>query len=119
MRRREFTALLCGVAVAMPFAARTQQAGRIYRIGFLTAGSESTSRELRAVLPEALRELGWIEGKNIVFERRYAEDRLDRLPELAAELVRLKVDIIVAAGTLAPLAAKRATASIPIVMQSA
>jgi putative tryptophan/tyrosine transport system substrate-binding protein len=60
--------------------------------------------------------LGWIEGKNVVFEYRYAENRLDRLPELAAELVRLNVDVIVTAGTLAPLAAKRATTTIPIVM---
>jgi putative ABC transport system substrate-binding protein len=63
--------------------------------------------------------LGWIEGKNIAFERRYAENRLDRLPELAAELVRLDVDVIVAGGTLAPLAAKRATTTIPIVMTAA
>jgi putative ABC transport system substrate-binding protein len=71
------------------------------------------------VFPQALRELGWIEGKNVVFETRYADDRLDRLPELAAELIRLKVDLIVTYGTLAPLAAKRATATIPIVMSSA
>jgi len=62
-----------------------------------------------------LPELGWIEGKNVVIERRYAENRLERLPELAAELVRLKVDVIVGIGTLAPLAAKRATTGIPIV----
>jgi putative ABC transport system substrate-binding protein len=66
-----------------------------------------------------LRQLGWIEGKNLVFEERYAENRPDRLPELAAELVRLKVDIIVAAGTLAPLAARHATSTIPIIMTSA
>ena len=66
-----------------------------------------------------MRALGWIEGKNIVFERRYAENHLERLPELAADLVRLKVDVIVAAGTLAPLAAKQATATIPIVMTTA
>src|SRR5499427_1053433 len=68
---------------------------------------------------DALAELGWIEGKNVVFERRYAENRLERLPELAAELVRLNVDVIVAIGTPGPLAAKRATSTIPIVMAAA
>ncbi len=74
---------------------------------------------LRAVLTESLANLGWIEGINVVVERRYAEDRLERLPELAAELVRLKPDVITAGGTLAPLALKRATTTIPIVMQMA
>jgi putative ABC transport system substrate-binding protein len=68
---------------------------------------------------EALSELGWVEGKNVAFERRYAENRLERLSELAAELVRLNVDVIVAIGTLGPLAAKRATSTIPIVMTAA
>ena len=68
---------------------------------------------------DALRELGYVEGKNLTFERRFAEDRLDRLPKLAAELVSLKVDVIMAAGTLAPLAAKWATSTIPIVMMAA
>ena len=72
-----------------------------------------------ASFAEALRELGWIEGKNIVFEGRYAEDRLDRLPALAVDLVRLNVDVIVAVGTLAHLAAKQATTTIPIVMANA
>jgi putative tryptophan/tyrosine transport system substrate-binding protein len=85
-------------------------------LAFFTAGRDSPG--LPALL-EGLRQLGWIEGKTIVVEYRYAENRNDRLPELAAELVRLNVDVIVAAGTLAPLAAKRATATIPIVMTSA
>jgi putative ABC transport system substrate-binding protein len=68
---------------------------------------------------DVLHKSGWIEGKNLVFEHRYAENRLDRLPELAAELIRLNVDLILALGTLAPLEAKRATASIPIVMANA
>jgi putative tryptophan/tyrosine transport system substrate-binding protein len=118
MRRREFIALLGGAVVAWPVGASAQQAGKVYRVGVLSAGG-APPPELRAVLPDALRELGWIEGKNIVIERRYAEDQLDRLPELAAELVRLKVDVIVATGTLAPLAAKRATTTIPIVMSTA
>jgi putative ABC transport system substrate-binding protein len=97
-------------------AASAQQAGKVFKVGFLTAGAPIA--EITA-LGDALRELGWIEGKNIVWERRYADNRLDRLPELAAELVRLKVDVIMAAGTIAPLAAKRATATIPIVMTAA
>jgi putative ABC transport system substrate-binding protein len=71
------------------------------------------------LITEDLRELGWVEGENVVFERRFAENRLERLPELAADLVGLKVDVIVAGGTLAPLAAKRATSTIPIVMTDA
>jgi putative ABC transport system substrate-binding protein len=118
MKRREFI-LLLGGAVAWPLAARAQQAGRIHTIGWLSAGAfDPTSPALTGFL-NALPELGWIEGKNIVFERRFAENRLERLPELAAELVRLKVDVIVGIGTLAPLAAKRATTTIPIVMTAA
>ena len=96
---------------------RAQQGGRKYVIGRFSAGS--ATEPLNDVMTEALRELGWVEGENVVFERRYAENRLERLPELAADLVRLKVDVIVAGGTLAPLAAKRATSTIPIVMASA
>src|SRR5215471_958954 len=113
--RRKFLATLGGAA-AWPLAARAQQAGKIYTIGFLTPGSLEELAMVTAVFPDALRELGWIEGKNVAFERRYAENRPERLPELAAELVRLNVDVIVAIGTLAPLAAKQATTTIPIVM---
>jgi len=84
-------------------------------IGYLSAGS-LVLVEATAAFTDALRELGWIEGKNVAFERRYAENRLERLAEFAAELVHLNVDVIVAEGTLAPLAAKRATSTIPIVM---
>ena len=114
--RREFVTLLGGAA-AWPLAARAQQSGKKYTVGILSAGSEMTA--LSAAFSDALRELGWVEGRNVVFEYRYAEDRPERLPELAADLVRLKVDVIAAAGTLAPLAAKRATATIPIVMTAA
>ena len=116
-RRSFISALVLGLFAA-PFTAEAQQAGKVYRIGSLNAGSPPPP-EAPAVFPQALRELGWIEGKNVVFVRRYAEDRLDRLPELAAELVRLNVDVIMTVGTLAPLAAKRATATIPIVMGAA
>jgi putative tryptophan/tyrosine transport system substrate-binding protein len=104
--------------VAWPLAARAQ-AG-IYRIGYLNPGSISlpAATSTRAFF-DALRELGWIEGKNVAFELRHAENHFERLPEFAAELVRLKVDVIVAVGTLGPLAAKGATNTIPIVMTAA
>ena len=116
MRRRKFITLLGGAAV-WPLAARAQEPGKVYTIGRFSAGEPIP--HLRDVFVHAFRALGWIEGKNVVYEDRYAENRLDRLPDLAAELVRLKVDVITAAGTLAPIAAKRATATIPIVMTSA
>jgi putative tryptophan/tyrosine transport system substrate-binding protein len=119
IKRREFITLLGGAAAAWPLAARAQQAGKIYTIGLFTAGSLEELTMVTAVFPDALRELGWIEGKNVAFERRYADNCLERLPELAAELVRLDVDVIVAIGTLAPLAAKQATTKIPIVMAAA
>jgi putative ABC transport system substrate-binding protein len=118
MKRREFIALLGGAALAWPLAARAQQAGKVYRIGLFSAGTD-TFRKTWLALADGLRELGWIEGKNVLFERRFAENQLDRLPGLAAELVRLDVDLIVTGGTLAPLAAKQATATIPIVMGAA
>src|SRR5262245_25694776 len=117
MRRRDFIKVIAVSAVAWPVPVRAQQPGRVYRIGFITAGVPIPTS--RRAFYDALRILGWIESKNIVIEERYAENRLDRLPALMAELVRAKVDVIVAAGTLAPLAAKEATATIPIVMTSA
>ena len=114
--RREFNALLGGAAAGWPIAVRAQQAGKTYKIGYLNAGSEPLATKS---LFDALSELGWIEGKNVAFERRWAENRPDRLTEFAAELVHLNVNVIVAFGTLAPLAAKRATSTIPIVMADA
>ena len=113
MRRREFISLLGGATAAWPLAARAQQS-KIARIGALyigTADAELFKRELR----EGLRELGYIEGQNIAFEFRSAEGQLDRLPGLAAELVRLKVDVIVTLYVPPSLAAKQATHEIPIV----
>jgi len=109
MRRREFIAL--GGAVVWPHAALTREPGKIYRIGWL-----APTTGLPADLRDALREFGWIEGKTVVFEVRQAEDRRERLPELAADLVRSNVDIIVAQAPFAIRAAKQATATIPIVM---
>jgi putative tryptophan/tyrosine transport system substrate-binding protein len=119
IERRKFLATLGGAAAAWPLAARAQQGAKVYRIGFLSAGSEVRPPRLWSVFVNGLRELGWIEGKNVVFDRRYADNSLDRLPALTTELVHLDVDVIVTVGTLAPLAAKRATTSIPIVMMNA
>jgi putative ABC transport system substrate-binding protein len=113
MRRREFITLLGGAAATWPLSTNAQQAESKYTVGILSAGSNVA--ELTTVVA-ALRELGWVEGKNVVFEPRFAENRLERLPELATDLVRLKVDVIAAAGTLAPLAARQATSTIPIVI---
>ena len=116
MKRRKFIALFGAAAAAWPLGAKAQQGEKVYKIGILSAGSPTP---VTPVVTDAFRELGYVEGKNLTFERRYAEDRLDRLPKLAAELVSLKVDVIMTAGTLAPLAAKRATSTIPIVMMAA
>jgi putative tryptophan/tyrosine transport system substrate-binding protein len=116
--RRELTTAFCGVAL-WPLSARAQEGGKKYTIAMFGAGNQHAVPALNATFFAALKELGWVEGKNVVFEYRYAENRLDRLPELAADLVRHKVDVIATAGTLTPLAAKRATATIPIVMIAA
>ena len=117
MDRRTFIASVAGGFLAEPFAVEAQQPTEMRRVGFLSAGS--TVLALRTVFIESLANLGWIEGKNVAFEWRYAENKLERLPDLAAELIRTKPDVIVAAGTLAPLTLKRATATIPVVMQNA
>ena len=117
MRRRKFITLIGVASVMWPLRASAQQGEKVYKIGFLSAGSLEPGPA--SILRKALHELGYVEGKNVIFERRFAEDRLDRLPKFAAELVSLKVDLIMAPGTLAPLAAKRATSTIPIVMIAA
>jgi putative tryptophan/tyrosine transport system substrate-binding protein len=117
MRRRSFIAGIIGSAVISPLAAHAQQqAGKEPRIGYLQVTSPSDRPPLLDAFRQGLRELGWVEGQNIVIDYRFAEGRLDRLPDLAAELVRLKVDIIVSAGTQGVTAAKNATETIPIVM---
>jgi len=116
-RRNAGLALLALLAAgAAPVTVRAQQAGKVYRIGYLsTPTRESVERGLDAFLRK-LRELGWVEGQNIVIEYRWAEGNVERLPDLAAELVRRNVDVIVAPAGSAALAAKNATSSIPIVM---
>jgi ABC-type uncharacterized transport system substrate-binding protein len=102
--------MVCGVK------AQAQQPTKVPRVGFLTANDFSALAARIEALRQGLRELGYVEGKNIVIEYRYAEGKLDRLPALAAELVRLKVDIIVSAGPQSTRAVKEATVTIPIVM---
>jgi putative ABC transport system substrate-binding protein len=106
-------AIVLAVAGAV---AEAQQPTKIPRIGYLTGGSRSASSVRIEAFRQGLRELGYVEGKNIVIEWRSAEEKLDRLPALAAELVRLKVDIIVTSGPIPTRAAKEATSTIPIVM---
>jgi len=114
MRRREFITLLGGAAVASPLTARAQQAGKLPTIGLLGTASASVQSNLVAAFVQRLRALGWIEGRTVAIEYRWAEGRTERYAEIAAEFVRLKVDIIVTSGG-AVLAARQATSVIPIV----
>src|SRR5262245_6767198 len=114
MRRRVFITLLGGTAV-WPLAARTQQIARLPTIGFLGATTPSADGQRFTAFVQRLRELGWIDGRNVTIEVRWAQGLKERLAEIAAELVRLKVDVIVTHTTPAVLAAKQATAVIPIV----
>ena len=113
-RRRR--GLLLGWMLPVSLSVHAQSAGKVYRIGYLSTGSSTSSyvRPLEA-FRQTLRERGWVEGQNIVIEQRYAEGRVERLPALAEELVRLKMDVIAAAPVPATLAARNATQTIPIV----
>ena len=117
--KRIFSFALCAMLFALCCSADAQQTGKIFRIGFLDASTASGSAILVEAFRQELRKLGWIEGKNITIEYRFAEQNPERLPELAADLVRLKVDLIVVSGDAPALAAKRATTTIPIVMANA
>jgi ABC-type uncharacterized transport system substrate-binding protein len=99
-----------------PLCSDAQQPGKVYRIGFLSAVSPASPTPLHDAFLQQMRELGWIEGQNLVMERRWAEGRVERLPALATELVQRKVDLIVAGASLETVAAKKATRTIPIVM---
>ena len=114
IRRRTFITLLGGAAAAWPLAARAQQPGKLPTVGFLGAATLSTWSPWVAAFVERLREVGWIENRTIAIEYRWAEGREERFAEFSAELVRLKVDVIVTTGTGVP-AAKQATSVIPIV----
>ena len=117
--RREFITLLSGAAVAWPLAARAQQSGSLRTIGFLGPNTHSAASEWLAAFAQRLRELGWIEGRTVAIEYRWAGGRKERAAEIAAEFVQLKVDVIVTQSTPAVLAAKQATSVIPIVIASA
>ena len=116
MERRTFLAMLPGSLLAAPLVAEAQQAGKVPRIGYLGANPPSANVARIEAFRQGLRELGYVEGENIIIEWRSAEGALDHLPALAAELVRLKVDVIVTGGSPTTRAAKDATVTIPIVM---
>jgi putative tryptophan/tyrosine transport system substrate-binding protein len=115
LRRRDFITLVGGMAASWPLGARAQQPAKLPTIGFLSPNTASAQSEWTAAFVQRLRELGWIEGRTVAIEYRWAEGRVERLAEIVTELVRLKVDVIVTAGTPAIAAAKQATAVIPIV----
>ena len=107
---------LCAMLLAFCASADAQQTSKVFRIGYLDASTASGSAVLLDAFRQELSKLGWIEGKNITIEYRFAEHKLERLPELAADLVRLKVDLIVVPGGAPALAAKKAATNLPIVM---
>jgi putative tryptophan/tyrosine transport system substrate-binding protein len=113
-----FGLALSAMLFALCSSANAQQTGKVFRIGFLDNSTASGSAVLVEAFRQELSKLGWIEGKNITIEYRFAEHKNERLPELAAELVRLKVDLIVTSGGPTPFAARKATSTIPIVMAS-
>jgi putative ABC transport system substrate-binding protein len=115
MRRREFVSLLVSAAASWPLTAHAQQPGKMWRIGLIT---HSYGKFLDGLF-EGLREFGYVEGQNIIVERRYAEGKAERFQEFAEEMVRLKADIIIVITTPAALAAKNATTTIPIVFPTA
>jgi putative tryptophan/tyrosine transport system substrate-binding protein len=114
VKRREFITLFGGAA-AWPFAARAQKAGRLPTIGFLGATTPSSQSQWTAAFVQRLRELDWIEGRSVAIEYRWMEGRNERVAEIAAEFVQLRVDVIVVQGTVAVVGAKQATSVIPIV----
>jgi putative ABC transport system substrate-binding protein len=114
MRRREFITLLCG-AVVWPIVAQAQSTGRVIRIGYLSSYSAEGGRELLACFKDGMRQFGWIEGKNLHFDYRWADGVAARLPALAGELVQLNPDLILSASTPGAQAVKKATSQVPVV----
>src|SRR5262245_10981039 len=118
MKRKVTVLTLSAMLFALCLPAAAQQTGKVHRIGFLDNSTASGMAVLVNAFRQELSSLGWIDGKNIAIEYRFAEQKPETLRELAAELVRLKVDLIVTSGGTTPLAAKKATSTIPIVMAS-
>jgi putative ABC transport system substrate-binding protein len=116
VKRREFISLLGGAAAAWPLAVRAQQLSRVPRIGVLLLGTPTSFAPRTQAFVEGLRDLGYVEGRTVAIEWKWGQDRDDLLPDLAAELVRSQVDVIVTAGTPPTKALKNATRTIPIVM---
>ena len=119
VKRRDFITLVGGAAAAWPLAARAQHSAKPPTIGFLGAGTASAMSQWTAAFVQRLRELGWVEDRTIAIHYRWAEGRTERLAEIAAEFVRLKVDVIVTNSAAPVVAAKQATSVIPIVIASA
>jgi putative tryptophan/tyrosine transport system substrate-binding protein len=116
MKSYLFWLAICAMLFALSVPAQAQQAGKVARIGYLSAASAEADKNRFAHFQRGMQELGYIEGKNIVIEQRYAAGQFEKIPELPAELIRLKVDVLVVYGDAAILAAKNATSTIPIVM---
>src|SRR5215208_202289 len=114
MKRREFITLLGGTTLAWPLAALAQQPGKLPTIGFLSANTASAQKQWTVAFVQRLHELGWIDGRTVAIEYRWAEGQSERFAEFAAEFVRLKVDVILTVGSAA-IAAKQVTSTIPIV----
>ena len=108
MDRRAFIGTVAGALLAAPLAVGAQQAGTVWRIGYIDVSDDAKRYE---TILQRLRELGYLEGRNLITERRYSEGQAERFPQFAAELVRLKVDVIIVITTPAALAVKRATTS--------
>ena len=117
--RRAFLGTLAGGLLARPLIVKAQETGKVSRIGLLSPFSAADTTAWHRAFRQGLRALGWVEGKNVSFEYRYADGKSDRLPDLVGDLLRLKVDIIVTSVTPDTMAAKKATRTIPIVMASA
>ena len=118
MRRREFITLV-GAGAAWPLAARAQQSGKVYRLGQLAAGTQALRKPLLDAFMRGMRDLGYVEGQNLVIEGRHAESDFQRLPALARELLTWQPDVLLVSQTPAGLAAKAATSTVPIVIVSA